>query len=66
MIKVRVQLDGNNYGYVTYICKETIEQYQDYITNSPTSLIALTEADTDALITIPLKRYVVEAWEISE
>ena len=66
MIKVRVQLDGNNFGYVTYICKETIEQYQDYVANSPTSLIALTEADTDALITIPLKRYVVEAWEVDE
>ena len=66
MIKVRVQLDGNDYGYVTYACKETIEQYQDYVANSPTSLIALTEVDTDALITIPLRRYVVEAWAIDE
>jgi hypothetical protein len=62
MIKVRIQLDGNEYGYLTYTCKETIEQYQDYVANSPTSLIALTEAETGALITIPLRRYVVEAW----
>ncbi len=61
MIKVRIQLDGNEYGYLTYTCKETIEQYQDYVTKSPT-LIALTEAETGALITIPLRRYVVEAW----
>lgn len=62
MINVRIHLDGNDYGYITYACKETIEQYQDYITNSPTSLITLTEMNTNALITIPLRRYVVEAW----
>ena len=65
MIKVRIHLDGNECGYLTYACKETIEQYKDYLT-SGASVIGLTEINSDALITIPFKRYVVEAWSADE
>ena len=66
MIKVRVQLDGNQFGYVTYICKQTIEWYKDALANDNVVLIGLTEANTGALITIPIKRYIVEVSEIVE
>lgn len=66
MIKVRVQLDGNQFGYVTYICKQTIEWYKDALADDNVILIGLTEANTGALITIPIKRYIVEVSEIVE
>lgn len=68
MIKVRVQLDGNQFGYVTYICKQTMEWYKDVLAliDDNVTLIALTEANTGALITIPIKRYIVEVSEIVE
>lgn len=34
--------------------------------SEPLTLIGLTEKDTEALITIPIKKYVVEAWSIDE
>lgn len=66
MIKVKVQLDGNQFGYVTYICKQTIEEYKDTLAHDNIELIGLTEANTGALITIPIKRYIVEVSEIVE
>ena len=67
MIKVRVQLDGDQFGYVTYTCKETFEEYQAILFQDGgcPSLIALTEIDSEAIITIPIKRYVVEVWPIT-
>lgn len=68
MIKVRVQLDGNQFGYVTYICKQTIEWYKAALAlvDNDVALIELTEANTGALITIPIKRYIVEVEKIDE
>ena len=66
MIKIRVQLDGNEQGYLTYTFKETMEEYREYVSDSSTLLIGLTEVDTNSLVTIPLRRYVVEAWEVDE
>ena len=66
MIKVRVQLDGNEQGYLTYTFKETMEEYMEHISNSSTLIIGLTEVDTNSLVTIPLRRYVVEVWEVDE
>ena len=66
MIKIRIHLDGNDQGYLTYTCKETMEEYLDYIINGSASILGVTEADTNAFITIPWKRYVVEAWELEE
>lgn len=34
MIKVRVRLDGNDFGYVEYKCDETMEEYLEWL-NSP-------------------------------
>ena len=66
MIKVRVQLDGNKQGYLTYTFKETMEKYREYVSDPSTLLIGLTEVDTNHLVTIPLRRYVIEAWEVDE
>ena len=66
MIKVRVQLDGSQFGYVTYICKGNMEEYIDCITNCNLKVLGLTEVDSNAFITIPWKRYVVEVSEIAE
>ena len=66
MIKVIVQLDGNQLGYVTYVCKQTIEEYKNALAHDNIELIELTEANMGALITIPIKRYVVEVSEIVE
>lgn len=68
MIKVKVQLDGNQFGYVTYICEQTIEWYKDALAlvDNDVTLIALTEVNTGALITIPIKRYIVEVEKIDE
>ena len=60
MIKVRVHLDGNDFGYCTYTCNETLKQFLEY-TSGPNPLIRLTEVDTNAFISIPIRRYVVEA-----
>ena len=65
MIKVRVQLDGNESGYLTYTCKETMDEYLSYI-SGPNHLIGLVEVNTNALISIPVRKYVVEAWEIDD
>lgn len=66
MIKVRIHLDGNEQGYLTYTCKESMKEYIDFITNSNPRVLGLTEIDSNAFITIPWKRYVVEAWELNE
>ena len=70
MIKVKVILDGNQFGYATYTCKETFEEYQAILFRTLTvgcpSLIALTEIDSGAIITIPIKKYVVEVWPIAD
>lgn len=63
MIKVRVQLDGNQFGYITYICNETIEQFFEWRNNH---CILLTEKDTNKIISIPLQKYVVEVEKIDE
>ena len=65
MIKVKVQLDGNQFGYVQYTCKESIKEYCNYV-RSPANIIMLTEIDSGAIITIPTDKYVVEAWEVDE
>ena len=65
MIKVRVHLDGNDYGYTTYTCNATMEQFLTYLSGS-NPLVGLTEVDTNAFISIPIRRYVVEAWEVDE
>lgn len=68
MIKVRVQLDGDQFGYVTYTCKETFEEYQQILFQDAgcPALIALTEKDSGAIITIPIKKYVVEVWPVTD
>ena len=68
MIKVKVILDGNQFGYATYTCKETFEEYQAILFQAAgcPSLIALTEIDSGAIITIPIKKYVVEVWPIAD
>lgn len=65
MIKIRIHLDGNEQGYLTYTCKESMEEYMELL-SEPLTLIGLTEKDTEALITIPIKKYVIEVWSIDE
>ena len=65
MIKVRVHLDGNQFGCLNYTCKESVDEYRSFI-KSPANIIMLTEIDSEAIITIPTDKYVIEAWEIDE
>ena len=66
MIKIRIQIDGNQFGFVEYECVETLEEYLDCIKGSATSIVALKERHSGAIVTIPLKKYVVEAWSIED
>ena len=65
MIKIRIHLDGHDRGFLEYVCKETMEQYLEFI-SSPSELIGLIEIDSKALISIPVNKYVVEAWSLDD
>ena len=63
MIKVTVHLDGNQFGYATYICNETVEQFFEWCDNN---CILLTEKDTNKIISIPLQKYIIEVEKIDD
>lgn len=65
MIKVKILLDGNQFGCYETICNETIQQFIEYM-NYEVNCIGLTEKDTNRLISIPVSKYVVIVDPIDE
>lgn len=60
MIKVKVYLNSGNYEYLTYVCKESEKEFLDAISKS--NIVAFTDVESDALITIPTDKYIAEVW----
>ena len=65
MIKVKIYLDGDDFGVLDYTCNGTIQQFTECMNNNA-ELISLTVKDTNAIVSIPVTKYVVEVLEVDQ
>ena len=64
MLKVQI-FDGADEP-LTFICEQTMEWYKNNLKDNRVVVVGLTEIKTSALITIPIRQYIVKVSEIEE